>query len=101
MAGVGNQMNVQGFAGAGRVSSGGADVILDVPRTENATRVHILKASDDFVGRLAGDVSHDAEAAAVTHGHNGIKAAKLAGGIENGIEQWDEGGVAFEGEALA
>src|ERR1700730_1386658 len=101
MAGVGNQMNVQGFPGRGRVSSRGTDVILDIARTENATRVHILKAGDDFVGRLAGDVSHDAETAAVTHGHNGIKAAKLASRIENGIEQWDEGGVAFEGEALA
>jgi hypothetical protein len=37
----------------------------------------------------------------MAHGHHRIDAAELARGVQDGIEQGDERGVAFEGEALA
>src|SRR5712692_2901917 len=50
--------------------------------------------------RFAGGVDHDVEAAAMTHGHDGFRGAVLADGVENGVEQRDQRGDAFEREAL-
>ena len=96
VAGIGNQMDVDCFAGRGGVSAGGANVILHVARAEHAAGIDIFKARDNFVRRFAGDVRHHVQAAAVAHGHDGVDAAKFARGIENGIEQRNERGVAFQ-----
>ena len=78
-----------------------ADVILHVACAEHAAGIHVFEAGDDLVRGLAGDVGHHVQAAAVAHGHHGIDATQIARAIEDGIEQRDERGVAFEGETLA
>ena len=88
------------FAAGSDVGARGADVILHVTRAEHAARVDVLKARDDFMRRLARGVHHDVEAAAMTHGHDGFQRAVFAGSIENGIEQGNQRGDAFERKAL-
>src|SRR5260370_21623833 len=52
------------------------------------------------MGRFAGGVDHDVEAAAMAHGHDGFGGAMLGDGVENGVEQGNERGHAFERKAL-
>jgi len=94
-------VNVKGLSGGSRVGAGGANVIFDVASAKHAAGIDILKARDNLVHGLAGDVGHHVKAAAVAHGHDGIDSAGIARGIEDGIEKRDERGVAFEGETLA
>jgi hypothetical protein len=76
-------------------------VIFDVARAKHAAGIDVLESRDDLMHGFAGDVRHHVEASAVAHGHDGIDTTDVAGGIEDGIEQRDERGVAFEREALA
>jgi hypothetical protein len=98
VAGIGNKMDVERFARGCGVSAGCADVVFNIASAENAAGIDIFKTGDDFVGGLAGDVSHNAEAAAMAHGHDRFRAAKITGSVEDGIKKRDEGSVAFERE---
>ncbi len=93
-------MDADFLAGGGDVSAGGADVILHVACAQNAARVDVFKAGDDFVGSFAGGVDHDVEAAAMAHGHDGFAGAVFADSVENGVEQRDQRGFAFERKTL-
>ena len=101
VAGIRNQVNVELLAVGGGVHAGRADVIFHVTCAEDAARINVFKTRDHFVNGLAGNVRHDVQATAMAHGHDGIDTAQIAGGIENGIEQRDQRGVALEREALA
>src|SRR5208337_145484 len=101
VAGIRDEVNVERLSGGSRVGAGSAYVILDVAGTKHAARIDILKARDNLVHGLAGDVGHDVEAAAVAHGHDGIDAAEIASGVENGIKKRNKRGVAFQRETLA
>jgi hypothetical protein len=101
VAWIGDQVNIEFCAGSGGVHAGGADVIFHVSRAEDTAGIHVFETGDYLVNGLAGDVGHNAEAATVAHGHEGIDAAQITGGIQDGIKERDEGGVAFQREALA
>ena len=101
VAGIRDEVNVERLSGGSRVGAGSAYVVFDVAGTEHAARIDVLKARDNLVHGLAGDVGHDVEPAAVAHGHDGIDAAEIASGVENGIEKRNKRGVAFQRETLA
>src|SRR5579885_3120491 len=96
MAGIRNQMNLDFLSVVGGVRSRRPDVIFDVAGAEDAARIDILESRNDFVRRLASGVNHYVEAAAMTHGHDRLDGAVLAGGVEEGVEQRDESGDALE-----
>ena len=100
MAGIRNEMDADFLAGAGDISARCAHVIFHVARAENAARVDVFKTCDHFVRRLARGVDHYVQAAAMTHGHDGFDGATLGGGVQDGIEQRDQRGDAFQGEAF-
>ena len=101
VAGVRDQVDIERFSGRCSVHAGSADVIFNVACAKHAAGINILKARDNLVHRFAGNVGHDVEPAAVAHGHDGINATDIAGGIEDGIEKRDERSVAFQRETLA
>src|ERR1700730_18412049 len=53
VAGVGNQMDADLLAGAGRVNSRSPDVIFHVSCTEDAAWIDIFKSRDDFMRGFA------------------------------------------------
>ena len=83
-----------------RILAGRAHVVLDVAATEDATRIDVLEAGEDFGGRAADDVGHDVETAAMAHGEDGGIDAESGTGCEHGVQKWDECGEAFQGKAL-
>ncbi len=90
------------FASAARdVFAGRAHVVLHVAGAEDAAGIDVFKASKDFFGGTFRDVSDDVEASTVAHAHDQLHGAEARAGIENFIDQRDERGHAFEGEALA
>ena len=62
-----------------------------------STSSNLVKISRE---RAADGVDHDVEAAAVAHGEDGAVDAEFGGGGEELVEERDEGGEAFEREAL-
>ena len=100
VAGVGGEVKVDGLAGGGEEVAGGADVVFDVASAEGAAGVDVFELGEDIAGGAADGVDHDVEAAAVAHGEDGAVDAELGGGGEELVEERDEGGEAFEGEAL-
>src|SRR6266404_3495776 len=100
MAWVGHQVNADFLASGGDVRSGGANVILHVPRAEHAAWIDIFKSGHNFVRGFAGGVNHDVEAAAMAHGHDRFDCPVLADRIENGVEEWNQRGHTFERKTL-
>ncbi len=101
VAGIRDQVNVDFSAAARFVFAGRAHVILHVARAENAARVDVFESGKDFLGGPLGHVGDDVEAAAVAHAHDELDRAALGGGVENFVDERDEGGNAFEREAFA
>src|ERR1700731_2442062 len=100
MAWIRNKMDADLFAGAGDVGARRAHVVFHVACAENAARIDVFKASNYFMWRLACRVDHHVQAPAVTHGHNGFDRAGLAGGVQEGIEQRNQRGDAFQRKTL-
>ncbi len=100
VAGVGGEVEGDGFAGEGVKAAGGADVVFDVSAAEGGARVDVLELGEDLGGGPADDVGHDVEAAAMAHAEDAGGGAVVGGGGEELIEKGDEGGEAFEREAL-
>src|SRR5216684_109499 len=100
MARIRNEVDADFLAAGGDVCAGSADVIFHVARAEDAARIDVLKASNHFMWRLTCRVDHYVQAAAVTHSHDGFKRAVLARGVQNGIQQRNQRGDAFQGESL-
>ncbi len=100
MAWIRNEVDADFLAVSGDVGSGGADVIFHVAGAQDAARIDVFKASDDFMRHLARRVNHYVQAAAVAHSHNRGFRAMLAGLIENRIEQRNQCGDTFEREAF-
>ncbi len=96
MAWIRNEVDADFLAVSGDVGSGGADVIFHVAGAQDAARIDVFKASDDFMRHLARRVNHDVEAPAMAHGHDGRLGAVFAGLVENRIKQRDQRGDAFE-----
>ena len=94
-------MDVNFVAAARDVFAGRAHVVFHVAGTQNAARVDVFKAGEDFSGGTPGDVGDDVEAAAVTHAHHEFSGAEARAGVEKFIDQRDQRGDAFEREALA
>src|SRR5260370_21852313 len=101
MARIRNKMDADLFAGARDVGARRAYVVFHVARAEYAARIDVFKTSNHFMRRLARRVDHYVQAAAVTHGHDGFERAVLASGVQNGIEQRNQRGDAFQRESLA
>ena len=78
VAGIRDQMDVNFVAAARDVFAGRAHVIFHVAGAENAARVDVFEAGEDFVGRALGDVGHDVEAAAMAHAHDQFGRAEAA-----------------------
>ena len=100
VAGVGDEVQGDGAAIARGESAGGSDVVLHVAAAENAAGIDVFEFGEDVGGGFAEGVDHDAEAAAMAHAHDGALGAELGGTVEQLVEEGNEGGDAFEGEAL-
>jgi hypothetical protein len=100
MARIRNEMNVNVSAAAGGVVAGCAEVILYVAAAENATRIDIFEADEEFLGGTSGDSEENGKAAAMAHAEDELFGAELAGGFKDFIQQWDQRSVAFQGEAF-
>ncbi len=100
MAWIRNKMDADLFAGAGDVGARRAHVIFHVARAEDAARIDVFKAGNHFMRCLACRVDHHVQAAAVAHGHDGFDRAVLARGVQDGIEERNQRGDAFQGESL-
>ena len=84
----------------GAVGAGGSHVVFDVASAEGGAWVDVFELGEDLFGGAADGVGHDVEAAAVAHGEDGLGDAVGGALGEDGVEEGDEGGEAFEGEAL-
>ena len=71
MAGVGGEMEMDGFAGGGEEVAGGSGVVFDVAAAEGAAGVYVFELGEDVAGGAVDGVDHDVEAAAVAHGEDG------------------------------
>ena len=93
---IGYEVDTNFFSMRSEERSSCANVIFNIASAEDAAGIDVFKTGDNFMRSLARGVDHDVEAAAVAHGHDGFDCAVLARGIENGIEQGNEGGNAFQ-----
>ena len=100
VAGIRDQMDVNFAAAVRDVFAGGAHVVLHVAAAEDAARVDVFEAGEDFLRRTLREVGHDVEAAAMAHAHDEFDGAERGGGVEHLIKERDQGGDAFEREAL-
>jgi hypothetical protein len=100
MARVRDEVQRDMAAIAGGEFAGRANVVLDVAAAENAARIDVFEAGEDVHRRFAEDVDHDAEAAAVAHAQDGALRVQFGGTVEKLVKKRNEGGDAFEGEAL-
>ena len=94
-------MDVNFVAAARDVFAGRAHVIFHVAGAENAARIDIFKAGEDFFEDPLGDMRDYVEAAAMAHAHDEFRGAEPRAGIEKFIDQRDQRGNAFEREAFA
>ena len=93
-------MDADFFPGGRDVGACRSNVIFHVACAEDATRIDIFETGDHFVRRFARGVDHDVQAAAMAHGHHGFERAVFAGGVQDGIEQRNQRGDAFERKTL-
>lgn len=100
MARIGGEMERHGLAGGRGVLAGGSHVVLDVAAAEDGARVDVFEFGEDLGGGAADGVGHDVEASAMRHGDDGAGDSGGRCGGEDLVEEWDEDGEAFEGEAL-
>jgi hypothetical protein len=100
MAGVRDEMQVDGAAVRSVVLAGGAKVILHVAAAQHAARVDIFELCEELGGRAADGVDHDVEASAMAHGEHGRLDAEGRARCQQLVEERDEDGEAFEREAL-
>ena len=101
VAGIRDQVDMNFSATARGVFAGRAHVVFHVAGAKNAARIDVFESGKNFLGSALGDVGDNVEAAAVAHTHDELDGAALGGGIENFVDQRDQSGDAFEGEALA
>ncbi len=100
VAGVGGEVEVNGFAGGGDEVASGTGVVFDIAAAEGAAGVDVFELGEDIAGGAVDGVDHDVEAAAVAHGEDGAVDAEFGGGGEELVEEGDEDGESFKGEAL-
>src|ERR1035438_4046542 len=101
VAGIRDQVDMNFSATARGVFAGRAHVVFHVAGAKNAARIDVFESGKDLLRGALGDVGDDVEAAAMAHTHDELDGAALGGGIENFVDQRDQSGDAFEGEALA
>ena len=79
----------------------GAQVVLHVTRAaELAALVVAVELAEDICQRLAHDIEQHIQTAAVRHAHDNLVEALARSGVDDGIQQRDEGLSTLEGEAL-
>ncbi len=100
VAWIGGEVERDGLAGGRGVLAGGSGVVLDVAAAKDAAWVDVFELGEDLGGGAADGVGHDVEAAAMRHGEDRAGDARCRCGSEDLIEERDEDGEAFEGEAL-
>ena len=100
VAGVGDHVQGDGAAIACGEGAGGSHVVLHVAAAEDAARVDVFELGEDVGGGFAEGVDHHVEASAMAHAQDGALRAELGGAVEQLVEEGDEGGDAFQREAL-
>ena len=87
--------------------AGGCDVltraplmVADIATPEHALRVHVLEFGEDAGGGHADHVSHHVEPPPVAHGQQRQFRPIAGGGIQEGVQQGDEGSSPFQRVAL-
>ncbi len=70
VTGIRDQVDVNLVAAVGQVLAGGAHVIFHIAGAEDAARVDVFEAGENFFGRAFGDVGDDVEASAMAHAHD-------------------------------
>ena len=100
VAGVGDQVQVDGCAVGSMELAGGPHVVFDVATAEHRTWVHIFEAREDVDRGASNDIGHYVEAAAMAHGYyRGGDTKRSAGGEDMGEER-DKDSEPFQREAL-
>src|SRR5580704_4086798 len=94
-------MDVNLVAAARDVLAGRAHMVFHVAGTQDAAGVDVLEAGEDLFERTFRNVSNHVEAATMAHAHHQLDGAQAGAGVENFIDQRDQGGDAFQREALA
>src|SRR5215472_5444944 len=94
-------MNVNFRPAAREVFPGRTHVILHVARAENTARVHVFKPRENFLGRTPRDMSDHVKPSAMAHAHDELNCTLLPRGFKNLINQWQQGGDAFQRKTLA
>src|SRR5579871_1063030 len=101
VAGIGNQVNVDGASVLGGVNAGGAQVVLHIAAPQHAARIHILEVGEDFRGRAPHDVGDHIQASAVAHAQNGLLRSAPGGALQQLIQQRNQYRDAFQGKTFA
>ncbi len=99
MAGVADQMNPHALAVEISKASG-ALMIFHVSAAQGRARVDVLKAGVDIDCRAAHGDTGSGEASAMAHRHHTFLSAMRGGSGENLLHHRNQGGVAFQREAL-
>ena len=100
VARVGDQVDRDRAAGGSLVGPRRSLVVLEIAAAQDAARIEVLETGEQVGGRHARDQVDDVEPAAVAHGHERPPGAVSGGGVEQGVEERDEGRRAFQGVAL-
>src|SRR5580658_9323376 len=94
-------MDVNFVAAARDVLAGRAHVVFNVAGTQDAAGVNVFEACEDFVLGALGYVGDYIQTAAMAHADHQFVGAQAGASVEKFIDQRDQRGDAFEGEALA
>ncbi len=99
MAGVADQVNPHALA-VELAKGGGALVIFHISAAQGGARIDVFKAGIDIGCGTAHGVCDGGEASAMAHGHDAFHGAMRGGSGENLLHHRNQGGVAFQREAL-
>ena len=75
-------------------------MILHVAGAEHAARVDVFKLGENLFRTTPSHVKHHVQAPSMTHAHDQIDGAALAGVLENFVDQGQERGIALERKTL-
>ena len=77
VGGIRDHVNLHDRAVGRHVIAGGSQVILHIAAAQEAARVNVLEAREDILRRLAHDVDHHVQPAAMAHGQHHLLGAQL------------------------
>ena len=100
VARVRHQLHAQLVAAPGAVGAGRPHVVLHVAAAQHALRVGVLEPRVHVARGAPHGVDHHVEAAAVAHADQRLAQPEARAGLEHLVEQRDQRGDAFQGEAL-